>query len=103
MPFERGGKLKRKIIGYLFIAVAIAFNVSLFFVLPADHLVMQISDSGGPGTIMPKPIGLGLILAIEVFLGLRSALEKDEKKTATWTLAMVIIAIVNVLILVFNL
>ena len=93
--------MKGKIIGYGFIGVAVLFNIILYFVLP-DTLVMQISGSGEPGTVLPKPIGLGLILAIELFLGLRSALGSDEKKTTTWIIAMAIVAVVNVLILLFN-
>ncbi|MDD4184648.1 MAG: hypothetical protein WC251_03150 [Candidatus Izemoplasmatales bacterium] len=93
--------MKGKYIGYVFIAIALVFNIILFFVLP-DSLVMQISGSGDPGTILPKPIGLGMVFAIELFLGLRAALGKDDTKINTWIIAMVIVAIVNVLILVFN-
>ncbi|MGD9910207.1 MAG: hypothetical protein AB7U79_06350 [Candidatus Izemoplasmatales bacterium] len=69
-------KLNQKYIIYGFMAIHTIFIIISFILLPSE-LVMQLAFSGEPGTVLPKFVGLGLMLILVLYANVR--LNKEEK------------------------
>lgn len=69
-------KLNQKYIVYGFMAIHTIFMIISFILLP-NELVMQLAFSGEAGTVLPKIVGLGLMLALVLYANVR--LNKEER------------------------
>lgn len=89
-------------IGYGLLSLFVIGNIVLYFFLP-DELVMQITADGSPGTTLPKLLGLGLLLAIEIVASVQLIRKKENNDSTRWLMVAIVLFIVNLLVVIFNL